>query len=150
MDTSAEQSNKEHTYRTWAISTWLLTSRALLLFLFIDAGLYFFGFDRVYQRALAGGGRVKHGSDSIQDEHVERAVTAVQLATRLYYRNRLDCLPKALTLFLLLKNKAQVDFCLGVKKFPFAGHAWIEYRGMVIGDSPKRVRAYTVLSRAHS
>jgi len=150
MNTISAQPAKERTDQKWSISLWWLTTKALLLFLLIDAGLYFFGFDRVTQRALAGSKRSKRRVGSAEDPYVGRAVAAVQIATRMYYRNRLDCLPKSLALFLLLKKKVHVDFCLGVKKFPFAGHAWIEYQGQVIGDSPTRIRAYTLLSRSHS
>jgi hypothetical protein len=40
--------------------------------------------------------------------------------------------------------------CLGVKRYPFAGHAWVEVAGERLDDSPSalyRAGAYTVLQR---
>ena len=81
----------------------------------------------------------------------QRTFDAVCVATRYYYRRRLDCLPKALaTQCLLLAQGIDAEVCLGVKRYPFAGHAWVEVAGERFDDSPSalyRAGAYTVLQR---
>ena len=124
-----------------------LTLKALAVFILIDVGFSLVGFDWVRRRALRGKTRIALLSGAAADSYIANVVAAVQRATRMYYRKRLDCLPKSLTLFVLLKNRLPVDLCVGVKKFPFAAHAWVEYGGRIIADAPARIALYTVLSR---
>ncbi|HVT14744.1 MAG TPA: lasso peptide biosynthesis B2 protein [Thermoanaerobaculia bacterium] len=123
------------------------TLQALTVFVLIDAGLRLFGFNRVYRWIVtAAAGRAPEEAPA---EARQRVVEAVNGATRLYYRRRRDCLPKALaTFFLLRRRRIPAALVLGVKKFPFAAHAWVESQGEVIDDVPERVARYSVISRA--
>jgi Transglutaminase-like superfamily len=127
-----------------------LTMKALVLFVLIDIGFHCVGFDAVYQRIVRRAARRNSApADAADTERAQTTLHAVLQATRWYYRSRLDCLPKALTLYTLLRDQAiAADLCLGVKRFPFAGHAWVEVNGLVIDNKPKQVRRYTLIARA--
>ena len=60
----------------------------------------------------------------------------LRAATRCYYRRRLDCLPRALAIFVLLRRQGvPARLCIGVKRYPFGAHAWVECLGDVLDDS---------------
>jgi hypothetical protein len=126
-----------------------LTLRAFVLFILIDIGFGIAGFDVVYERIVRRGrSRTAELPRTSEAARVRDTLAAVMHATRWYYRTRLDCLPKALTLFSLLRNQGiPAELCLGVKRFPFAGHAWVEVNGAVIDTKPEQVRPYTVITR---
>ena len=66
---------------------------------------------------------------------MRRTVEGVRTATRYYYRRRLDCLPRALTIFVLLRRQGvPATLRIGVKRFPFGAHAWVECLGEVLDD----------------
>lgn len=122
--------------------------RALITFVWIDVGFRWVGFDRTY-RWLSRATRARtRPAEEISVEEAREAFRAVQQATRFYYRRRLDCLPKALTTFRLLRLRGiPAELCLGVRKYPFSGHAWVECGGEILDDDPRRIRQYTLLKR---
>ena len=126
-----------------------MTARALFLFVLISLGLYFFGFNRVYKAFARWTRTLKRRVPEAQEQEVlDRTLSSVVTATRLYYRRRKDCLPKSLTIYYLVRKQGiDANLCIGVKKFPFAGHAWVEYGGRIVDDFPKRVPLYTVMIR---
>jgi hypothetical protein len=66
---------------------------------------------------------------------------SVRIATRYYWRRGLDCLPKALTLYLLLRQRSiPATMHIGVKRYPFGAHAWVVCRGEVLDDTPNSWR----------
>jgi hypothetical protein len=131
------------------VSHCLLTLKVIILFICLSCGFRFFGFDRTRQTMLRRTRKISSGPPCDVDKLIlERIVAAVDAATRYYYRKRLDCLPRAMVIYYLARRSAvPVEFCLGVKKYPFAGHSWVEYQGEIIGDRPNRVKPYTVLVR---
>src|SRR5260370_5939261 len=143
--TSSSEKPARNKRGTWQL--WFLTVKTLLIFVLIDVGLNWKGFDRVYSHVVRGKTARPHLLEDKAREYVEMAVRAVQHAMALYHRKRLDCLPRSLALFLLLKKLLPVELCIGVKKFPFSGHAWVEYEGCVVGDHSARVSFYTVILR---
>jgi hypothetical protein len=126
---------------------------ALALFIIIDLGFRWAGFDRVRRTLTAYAARRGARVRPIRDakELGRETFEAVCTATRFYYRRRLDCLPKALaTQCLLLARGVSAHLCLGVRLFPFAGHAWVEVDGERFDDSPSakyRAGSYTLLER---
>ena len=86
-------------------------------------------------------------SSTQQDEMVSRIMDAVGRAILLYPR-RLDCLVRAGALTLVLvKNGIDAVFVIGVQKYPFFAHAWVEYRESVLGDSEEVRRRLAPLIR---
>ena len=130
-----------------------LVARALVLFVLMDVGFRCVGFSLV-ARVLGDYARRIGGRKRPLDDFglpARRTFAAVCIATRYYYRRRLDCLPKALaTHCLLLAQGVPAELCLGVKRYPFAGHAWVEVAGVRLDDSPSalyRAGTYRVLQR---
>ena len=113
-----------------------LAVQAFLIFILLDLGFFVLGFSRVYRLVrFCGRGSAVAGS-ARQRRVVDRTRAAVRTATRYYWRRRLDCLPRALTTYVLLRRRGiPATFRIGVKRFPFGAHAWIECGGEVIDDS---------------
>lgn len=111
--------------------------RALLIFVLLDVGFRLFGFPRVFRFLDGWARRAAHsGSLTAQRRTARRTVEAVRTATRYYYRRRLDCLPRALTVFVLLGLQGvPATLRIGVKRYPFGAHAWVECLGEVLDES---------------
>lgn len=130
-------------YKKGPTPVWL-TLQILLFFIALDIAFRALGYERVrswvMQRSEA---RPRREEDQAMDELVTRTYRAVVAATAFYYRKRKDCLPRALAIYHFLRAKgAPVEFRLGIKKFPFSAHAWVEYRGHVVDISPKIAPRY--------
>ena len=115
-----------------------MTIQALLIFALLDIGLWILGFSRVFQFVDRWGRRsVDAASLMTQRRNVRRVLNAVQTATRYYYRRRLDCLPRAMAIYVLLRGRGTpATLCIGVKRYPFGAHAWVECMGEVL-DNPR-------------
>ena len=111
--------------------------QALFIFVLLDVGFRVLGFPRVFLMVDRWGRRpVDVGSLATRRNTVRRILDAVQTATRYYYRRRLDCLPRALTIYALLRRRGlPATLRIGVKRFPFGAHAWVECLGEVLDDS---------------
>jgi hypothetical protein len=131
------------------LNNFFLIGKVVVIFIFLDCGFRFVGFNTTRDKLLNRIRKIPPAPPSDQDKAaLEKIVSAVDAGTRYYYRKRLDCLPRALTMYYLARQQEiPVEFCLGVKKYPFAGHSWMEYQGEIIGDRPNRVKLYTVLVR---
>lgn len=115
---------------------WLAT-QSLLVFFALDVGIVLLGFPRVY-RFVESRSRVSSVVDAtVRRRVIARTVKAVRTATRYYYRRRRDCLPRALTACLLLwRGGVSATLHIGVKRYPFGAHAWVECNGeRVLGDT---------------
>lgn len=125
----------------------LLTMRIVVFFLVLDVAFRWLGFERVRSWVMRRSeARPRHEECQSIDELVMRSYRAVVAATAVYYRRRKDCLPRALAIYHFLRARgAPVEFRLGVKKFPFSAHAWVEYRGQVVDISPRISSRYIVM-----
>lgn len=113
-----------------------LTVQVLLTFVVLDVALFLFGFPRVY-RFVRTRSRVSDAA-GLQDRRrvVARTLEAVRTATRYYHRKRRDCLPRALTTCLLLRRAGvSATLRIGVKRYPFGAHAWVECEGESLDDA---------------
>lgn len=78
-------------------------------------------------------------------EAVKAAEHAVAMAGALY-PGRALCLEQSLVLYYLLRRQGvAVRYCQGVQPYPFAAHAWVEYRGEPINDVAEHVKWFTRL-----
>ena len=125
---------------------YLIAIKAYLLFILIDVGFSVYGFGKVYRFFIKTGEKGIRNAPQPEDNEIISAICkAVRIATAFYYRPRKDCLPKALTIYYLLRKQGvPVKFCLGVKKYPFSAHSWVEYQGEIIDD--RVAKAYVLLN----
>lgn len=129
----------------------LLTARALWMFLLLNLGFRVLGFHRVQSLVTRPSGPPTPPPRHDWPEHARSTFEAVQKATSFYYRRQKDCLPKALTTFYLLRRQGvPARLCYGVRKFPFAAHAWVEASGEILDDRPSRIATYTVIHQTES
>ena len=111
--------------------------QAILVFLVLDVGFCVLGFPRVF---LLVNRLARRAADvaplEVQRRKARRTVEIVRTATRYYYRRRLDCLPRALAIYVLLRlRRVPATLHIGVKRYPFGAHAWVECLGEVLGGS---------------
>ncbi len=119
-----------------ASSRVVLVGQAILIFVLLDVCLLVFGFRRVYEFARWCSCVPADDGPAVPRPTVDRILEAVRTATRYYFRRRLDCLPRSLTIYLLLRRRGiPVSFHIGVKRYPFGAHAWVECLGEVLDDS---------------
>ena len=114
-----------------------MTIQAFLVFVLLDAGFRVMGFSRAFRLVEWWGRRRASAAASPADQRttVRRTLGAVRRATRYYYRPRLDCLPRALAIFVLLRSQGvPATLHIGVKRYPFGAHAWVECQGGVLDD----------------
>ena len=117
-------------------SRWILTAHALLIFIALDVGFRLFGFPRVYRVVQRLHSRRFAVPSSGSHPVVGRTREAVRIATRYYWRRGLDCLPRAMTVYVLLHRRGvPATLHIGVKRYPFGAHAWVECEGRVLDDS---------------
>ncbi len=113
----------------------VLAGQAILIFVLLDACLLVFGFRRVYQLVRWCGRGPTDAEPVARRLVVDRILEAVRTATRYYFRRRLDCLPRSLTIYLLLRRRRMpASLHIGVKRYPFGAHAWVECFGEVLDD----------------
>lgn len=123
--------------------------RACSKFLFIRSWLALYrtvralskqGFARTYlQYASLPSARRSGQSDVL----MKRSVNAFRMAENFFLIRSApeDCLPRSLALFRFLRSTGlPAEHCIGVRRFPFAAHAWVEYHGRsVLDDSSTQV-----------
>ena len=114
-----------------------MTLQTLVVFAVLDVGFRMFGFPRVFLFVNRWGGRsVEPAPLSIQRRRLRRTLEAVRTASRYYHRRGLDCLPRSLAIYVLLRRQGvPATLRIGVKRFPFAAHAWVECLGEILDDS---------------
>jgi Transglutaminase-like superfamily/Coenzyme PQQ synthesis protein D (PqqD) len=106
------------------------------------------GFSSIYHRYSRFAKPV--ADDGEFDDLVQRAERAFARAEHFFVMRAApkDCLPRSLALYqFMLSVGVPVDHCIGVIRFPFASHAWVECRGRVLNDSEANVRFYAELAR---
>ena len=120
----------------------MLVVKALLTFVAIDVGFRLLGFPRVRRFVQWWGARAPRAADLPNPLRVvEGTRQAVRVATRYYWRRGPDCLPRSLTLFVLLRRRGvPATLRIGVKRYPFGAHAWVECLGEVLDDTPSSWR----------
>lgn len=114
-----------------------MTVQAVLFFVVMNLGFRILGFPRMFRLVDRWGRRaVEVPGLAFQRRTVRRTLVAVRCATRYYFRRRLDCLPRSLAVYVLLRRQGvPATLRIGVKRFPFGAHAWVECLGKVLDDS---------------
>jgi hypothetical protein len=69
-------------------------------------------------------------------------------ARRPFAQGNPDCLSRSLALFRTLRQAGtDASICIGVRKCPFAAHAWVEAAKLLLNDRPENVEQYFVIAR---
>jgi hypothetical protein len=85
-------------------------------------------------------------ADASADTDVVRAAERCVAMAGAFYPGRALCLEQSLALYYLLRRQGVgVRYCQGVQAYPFAAHAWVEYRGEPINDVAEHVKWFTRL-----
>lgn len=125
-----------------------LTLRAWWSLLSVTRSLKTHGFGPTYVQCLHMTKPAANGSDL--EDRLERAERAFERAENLFLIRTApkDCLPRSLALYrFLLSVGISANHFIGVTRYPFAAHAWVEHQGSVLFDEPDNVRVYAVLAR---
>jgi hypothetical protein len=102
----------------------------------VDISLRFKGL-RVTATALAKSCPQPEPNKTVELSEIRRIVQMVKLAAK--YSLGASCLRKSLVLWYLLRRKGiETELRIGSRRNEekFEGHAWIEYQGMVLNDTP--------------
>lgn len=105
------------------------------------------GFAETYRR-IAATPKPEDSTDG--EERLRKALGAFAMAENFFHMKRApeDCVPRSLALFRFLRSVGlPVEHCIGVRRFPFQAHAWVEYRGRVIHDNPIQSKVFTAVAR---
>ena len=100
------------------------------------------GYDRTRQRIERRIARAVVAGDGDP-----RTVAAVEYAVAMgaaLFPGRAQCLERSLVLYDYLRCRGiAAQMRLGIQRYPFMAHAWVEYRGEPINDVPEHVRIFT-------
>jgi len=81
-----------------------------------------------------------------------RMVAAIEYAVAMgaaLFPGRAQCLERSLVLYDYLRCRGiAAQMRLGIQRYPFMAHAWVEYRGEPINDVPEHVRIFTAFDAA--
>lgn len=84
------------------------------------------------------------------EERLDAALKAFVSAENAFLSRRApdDCLLRSLALYRFLRAAGlPVEHRIGVRRFPFGAHAWVEHDGRVLLDDETRTSGFTVLAR---
>ncbi len=126
----------------------LLAARAWLSLLGTSRSIARRGFSDTYRR-YARLPRPAADPDDVE-ALVSRAEAAFSRAESFFVLRRAprDCLPRSLALFRFLRSAGvPAEHCIGVQRFPFEAHAWVECRGSVVHDAAAFTGRFTELAR---
>jgi hypothetical protein len=100
------------------------------------------GYERTRQRIERRIARV-----AVVGDGDARVVAAIEYAVAMgaaLFPGRAQCLERSLVLYDYLRCRGIVaEMRLGIQRYPFMAHAWVEYRGEPINDVPEHVRIFT-------
>jgi len=135
----------------FSFSDWGRFIEAYILVLAVDIGLHLLGFWRVYN-LIADKNRSRTGRPHPPEKQkeIDRISSLVRTACRNHFC-RAECLHRSLVLYwLLTKRGFSVELCIGVRKDKgeFSAHAWLEYDGEVLKDSPLVRKVYSPMIRS--
>lgn len=122
--------------------------RAALRLLTVDLRLRFRGFASMASVAAAASAIDRRSARPGDPSAIEPWVRAVDVAAR-HHLYSMPCVPRALALRSLLAEEGIVtELRIGVRKegCRLAAHAWIEYRGMPIGEASTVLERFALLA----
>jgi hypothetical protein len=114
----------------------------------VKVGLRTVGFRRTYRvfatataRRLSA--RRGHAPDAASDRGEPARIAHTVSAAAAFLPWRALCLEQSLALCFLLRRRGHDAVVrLGVRPYPFAAHAWVEFNGIPLAESPEHLRAF--------
>lgn len=106
------------------------------------------GFAAAYRHsaALAPGAGAPPALGALLDDGLRAFARAENLF--LIRRAPNDCFPRSIALFGFLRELGvPVEHHIGVDRFPFRAHAWVEYAGRVLADHAGQRQTFTTIAR---
>ena len=105
------------------------------------------GYERTRQRIERRIARVAVVGDG--DPVVVAAIEYAVAMGAALFPGRAQCLERSLVLYDYLRCRGiAAEMRLGIQRYPFMAHAWVEYRGEPINDVPEHVRIFTAFDAA--
>lgn len=124
-------------------------ARTMLQIVLLKTALRVVGFERTWRW-------IRHSAESaplvaaVDPASIARVEYTVAIGAALF-PGRALCLERSLTLYHYLRRRGVgVEYVMGVQMYPFAAHAWVEYRGQIINDVPEHVRRYRSIEGVRS
>ncbi|HEX2092183.1 MAG TPA: lasso peptide biosynthesis B2 protein [Longimicrobiaceae bacterium] len=115
---------------------WPLVLGCMVLLIFVRLHLKFRGFGKsiAVARRLGAGPR---SAVPEADEAVVRGTLDALATAAAFFPGRAVCLEQSLGLYILLRRRGiPADLRIGVVPLPFSAHAWVEVRGVPVGENP--------------
>jgi len=106
------------------------------------------GFAAAYRRAALAAGTAATAAEV--ESLLARGLRAFARAENLFLMPKAprDCFPRSIALFRFLRAiGVPVEHRIGVNRYPFAAHAWVEWNGRVLSDHPGSSRGFTTIAR---
>jgi len=99
-------------------------------------------------RRFQSSGRAGRDPRGAMDEIVYPMVRAYSVIRRPFAQGNSDCFERSLALGFALRDRGvSTELCVGVEKFPFFAHAWLEREGIALNDRVENIRTQTVIAR---
>jgi Transglutaminase-like superfamily len=107
------------------------------------------GFWPAYSALARGGAPQRGGTVGIAD------ATSAFLRAEQAFVSRLgveDCVPRSFALFRFLRDGCglRAEHVIGIRRYPFSAHAWVQYDGVPVFDKPDRIASFTPIARVAS
>lgn len=79
---------------------------------------------------------------------VKKILRAYWAVRKLFAQGNPDCLRRSLALLRTLRQAGtDATICIGVRKCPFAAHAWVEAGNLLLNEQPENAGQYFVIAR---
>lgn len=123
----------------------LQLAEAYLILTIVSFFLRLFGFKFIHQFALRSFWKGDTSSSLTNPSLLYRIVEKINQASQ-WHLIGMGCLQRSFTAFLMLRRRGiPVNLCIGVSKFNFRAHAWLEHHGLVVNEDPKVRQIYSQL-----
>lgn len=148
LQDSVSISFSKHRAPKWRL---FLVMRAWTCLVFTVLGLKVLGFPRIYRRLAL----LLHSPSAPSDTKrlLAGGIAAFEMAENFFLMNRApkDCLPRSLALYrFLISIGVEAEHCIGIHRFPFTAHAWVEHHGVALDNEVEKTDHFVVLSRLRS
>jgi hypothetical protein len=99
---------------------------------------------KIYEKKY---GSISPRNNSKNKDDIKKFLSTIDKVCFMFWGNA-ECLHRSLVGFKILRQMGiEVNLVVGVKKFPFSSHAWLELNDRIINDSEDMKAIYTEILR---